>query len=59
MLGKGQIWVEADTIQNPNHKMQLSQYHQILILYNTQLFVSQDTQKCQKYPDPLQLKKIQ
>ena len=59
MLGKGQIWVEADTIQNPNRKMQLSQYHQILILYNTQLFVSQDTQKCQKYPDPLQLKKIQ
>jgi stress response protein YsnF len=59
MLGKGQIWVEADTIQNPNQKMQLSQYHQILKLYNTQLFVSQDTQKCQKYPDPLQLKKIQ
>ena len=59
MLGKGQIWVEADTIQNPNQKKQLSQYHQILKLYNTQLFVSQDTQKCQKYPDPLQLKKIQ
>ena len=59
MLGKGQIWVEADTIQNPNQKMQLSQYHQILILYNTKLFASQDTQKCQKYPDPLQLKKIQ
>ena len=59
MLGKGQIWVEADMTQNPNQKMQLSQYHQILVLYNTQLFVSQDTQKCQKYPDPLQLKKIQ
>ena len=59
MLEKGQIWVEADTTQNPNQKMQLSQYHQILILYNTQLFISQDTQKCQKCPDPLQLKKIQ
>jgi len=59
MLGKGRNWVEADTIQYPNQKMQLSHDHQILILYNTQRFISQDTQKCQKYPDPLQLKKIQ